>query len=256
VFEIRGIGTREEMYCGYFTNPTTAGQEVAQWANSHAYTGLYVTLNQLHTGVLARKQPNTFGEVRGYPTSSDRDVIKRRWILVDVDAERPAGISASSEEIELSRVVRDCLVGWAREFWDGKIVTAASGNGSHMLLECLQQFSDADVKAFLQQLPNMVDDEKAWKILSMGLCKIDTSVFNPGRITKLYGTYACKGWELPQQDRFFRKSQLEEVHYGYKYRGRDGKVGGFEPAYQTNGSGHTGNGKPETLPGKTFNILH
>jgi hypothetical protein len=235
VFEIRGIGMQDEMYTGYFTSPKQAAKVVTEWANLNSYRGLYITLNQLHKGTLARRRPNSFSQAGKAPTTSDNDVVKRRWILVDVDVTRPAGISASGEEVELSRVVRNVLAGWAFDFWPGRIINAASGNGSHMLLECQQDYRDSEVKAFLQNVPNLVDDLRVSAILGEGICKVDCKVFNRGRISRLYGTYACKGFQLPEQDRIYRKSYIEEV-YCVKSQRSDVQARGLQLTKQTDNS--------------------
>lgn len=68
-----------------------------------------------------------------------------------------------------------------------KPVKACSGNGYHLLykldLPNIKEINDM-IKDFLNTLDGLFSTEKA---------KIDKATYNPARITKLYGTIACKG---------------------------------------------------------------
>ncbi|MDR0615926.1 MAG: hypothetical protein LBG29_03870, partial [Synergistaceae bacterium] len=106
----------------------------------------------------------------------------------DIDgADRPAGISATNEELALAKK-KAVAVGkfLAEKGFDDPFV-AMSGNGVHLLYPVKLPNDDASrnlVKRSLEALAFMFDDVDT---------KIDTSVFNAARITKLYGTTARKG---------------------------------------------------------------
>jgi hypothetical protein len=75
----------------------------------------------------------------------------------------------------------------------GLPIKAMSGNGGHLLyrlpdLPAQAKENQAFVKGFLSGLAVRFDTDRA---------KIDTAVFNPARIWKLYGTQSKKGDELP-----------------------------------------------------------
>src|SRR5256885_985310 len=62
---------------------------------------------------------------------------------------------------------------------------ADSGNGYHLLYPVDLPAKDGGlVKAVLRSLAGRFDEEGV---------KVDTTVFNAARLTKLYGTRACKG---------------------------------------------------------------
>ncbi len=207
VFEIRALGTDKGTWSGYFDSTQYAAETVVKWSEHNRYEGIYTTLNRVHPGLFARA-PNIWKVADNRSTTSDNDIIRRRWILMDVDSNRPSGISATDEELEMSRIVRDAMLDWAVDHWDSTVVAACSGNGSHLLLRTRFNDSKESVKSFLTDMPRLMitgDDERQL----LDNVSIDTAVFNPGRITKLYGSYACKGY--PTEDRYYRKSLIEKV---------------------------------------------
>jgi hypothetical protein len=65
--------------------------------NFKTYGGVYVTLNPVNPDLQARAN-NRFKQAKSRETTSDKDILHRRWLLVDVDPDRPAGISATEQE--------------------------------------------------------------------------------------------------------------------------------------------------------------
>ncbi|MFO0880717.1 MAG: AAA family ATPase [Gemmataceae bacterium] len=125
------------------------------------------------------------------PAGADRaakvgDILWRRWLLIDVDPERPAGTNATDEEKAWARGVVDsvrdwlCLMGWPSP------VEVDSGNGYHLLyridLPCNDE-SQALLRAVLHTLSDLHDCEAV----------VDRQVHNASRIAKLPGTWARKG---------------------------------------------------------------
>ena len=73
------------------------------------------------------------------------------------------------------------------------VLTAVSGNGGHVLIRLLEdipvnQDSKLYIKNFISQISEKFSTEDV---------DVDTSVFNPSRIWKLYGTKAMKGDAVP-----------------------------------------------------------
>ena len=84
-------------------------------------------------------------------------------------------------------------------------VEALSGNGIHQLFPIDEPNDDSsceDIKRILMHL-------KATFTADNSEVSIDTSVANAGQLTKLYGTMARKGSDLP--DRPHRQSKLTHV---------------------------------------------
>jgi hypothetical protein len=146
--------------------------------------GVYFTMNPVVPALLARRYNGT-AIVKSGDTSSDKDILHRRWLLCDADPVRPAGISASDAEKAQAHTVAEAVRDYLRGLdWPAPIF-ADSGNGYHSLFRIDLPCDDGGiVERCLQALDARFTSDKV---------KIDTSVFNPARITKLYGTLTGKG---------------------------------------------------------------
>jgi putative DNA primase/helicase len=151
--------------------------------------GVYFTLNELSASLEGQRRP-----------AKDSDVTRRRRLLIDVDPIRPAGQSSTDNEKYFSHQViiriRDDLTakGWPLP------ILADSGNGWHLLYPIDLPPDDGGLVArVLKTLAARYDTD---------LAKVDTTVGNPSRICKLYGTLARKGESTP--DRPYRCSAVFE----------------------------------------------
>jgi hypothetical protein len=199
VYELRAPRGRQGTISGYFDNAADIYE--ASRIYDGKVPGLYVTLNPVKNALLARAKNrlNTTAKT----TTSDPDILKRYWLLIDCDAVRPAEISANEAEhqaaLDRSTTVAEWL--WL-EGWPDSI-RADSGNGAHLLyrIDLQNDTGSRDlVKAVLEVLALRFND---------ACVVIDTSVFNAARITKLYGTLSCKGDST--EDRPHRQSQILSV---------------------------------------------
>jgi len=192
VIELRALGMGDRGYPridnGYF-NDADAVVEAAVTASSWAH-GVYVTLNPLAPSLLARKA-NRFSTAGKGEGAKDHEVVRLRWLPVDIDPVRPSGISSTRQEhrdalslaAEIGRVLED--MGFPEPLYGD------SGNGAHLLVPIdLDPGESPLVKGFLQGLAFRFDTEAL---------KVDTSVANPARIWKLYGTLARKGDNCPER---------------------------------------------------------
>ncbi len=204
VTELRALGVSTPEYrrghtvSGYFNDVEALAQVAMEVAPDAA--GVYFTPNPVNPALLARAS-NRARAVNQEPLSSDPDVVARRWLLVDIDAVRPAGISSTDTEhdaaIAKAKVIREALAarGWPQP------ILADSGNGTHLLYRVDLPVDDGGiVKRALEALAAEFDDN---------LSHVDTKVFNPARIWKLYGTVARKGDDL--SDRPHRMARILEV---------------------------------------------
>lgn len=184
-------------YSGYFDSAEALADSLQTVSSA---SGCYVTLNPVNAALLARAC-NRIDRAGKNSTTSDRDISRRRWLLVDLDAERPAGISATHEERELARSIMQAVELVLHDHGWPDSVVADSGNGFHLLYRVdLPADDDGLVERCLKSLASRFND---------GQVKVDTSVHNPARITKLYGTLVCKGDDTP--DRPHRMATLLEV---------------------------------------------
>lgn len=187
VTELRALeattaGDRRTMtLCGYFDDPDKLAEAVATIRTAK---GIYIIPNAVNPALLARAANRIKPASKGDATQ-DTDITRRRWLLIDCDAQRPANISASDAEhesaLERAREIFAHLqaLGWP------KPIAGDSGNGSHLLYRIDTPADDGGmVQRCLQALAKRFNDDAV---------NVDESVFNPARIWKLYGTVACKG---------------------------------------------------------------
>jgi len=123
-----------------------------------------------------------------WPESAKILAMSRRARSRFASGTRPAGISLSDDEhaAALQRV-RDIVACLTAAGWPGFIV-ADSGNGAHALGRIDLPADDGGlVQRCLQAQAGPFDD---------AVVKVDTSVYNPARIWKLYGSLACKGDDI------------------------------------------------------------
>jgi len=172
--------------CGYYDNFKAFASD-GRSIDSLKLSAAYFTLQVIDPRLLGRAN-NRF--LPSDKTTSHKDVIFYRWLPIDIDPVRPAGVSASDEELQAAIEVRDQVDDYLRSKLDFSMpIKAISGNGAHLLyrlpdLPAQDKKSIELVRNTLIELSKRFDNDKA---------KVDTSVFNPARIWKLYGTTARKG---------------------------------------------------------------
>ena len=206
-FEIRILDARRrgrnwapKVTFGYFDDPDCVAPALVRLGLRSA-KGCYVTLNPVDPSLLARSH-NRFSEAKTNSTTPDKYILSRRWLLVDFDPVRPPDISASDTEKEAAyQRCRDVYEGLQAANWPAPVV-ADSGNGYHQLYQIELPADDDRVKRCLQALDLRFTDAAV---------DIDTTVFNPSRIVKLYGTKAMKGDDCPDLGRAHRMSRLLHV---------------------------------------------
>jgi hypothetical protein len=90
--------------------------------------GIYVVLNRLNPTLLARANNRLKAGLKN--TTTDADIIERRWLFVDVDPVRRAGVSSTNAEhkaaLDCAAAIRMFLDarGWPEPIYGG------SGNGA------------------------------------------------------------------------------------------------------------------------------
>ena len=187
---------------GYFEDLDAIVAEAAGLSGRAA--GVYVTLNPVTRDLLARAVNRTRRWVRH--TTSDSDILHRNWLFVDIDPERPAGISSSDVEhraaLSLGRQIYDFLA-TEMEMTSESVVLGDSGNGCHLLIRVdllNDRESERLVRRCLDSLSLLFNDDSV---------TIDTSVTNAARLVKVPGTLAAKGDSL--SERPHRLARLLEV---------------------------------------------
>lgn len=183
LFEVRILLENKKSISGYFKN-VDVFLKALDTINLRGAI-VYITLNEVKEGCYSRQQRDSLKA--GMNTTSDTDISRRKWFFIDLDPNRETGISSTKEELEdakdTSRAVHDYL----KELGFSEPIYAASGNGYHLLYR-IDMPNDTEstklIERCLKVLKQLFETDKV---------QIDTTVSNPARICKLYGTLAQKG---------------------------------------------------------------
>ena len=199
VHEIRALNVKGAgpAASGYFNSPKPLVDAVPRLDAE----GIYITLNPTDPALLARSK----NALKAYAkhTTSDADILSRRWLPIDFDPKRPSGISSTDAEheaaIERAKQAREFLT--ARGF--SEPILADSGNGAHLLYRIAEP-NDAETAALCKRLLEVLDSEFTDETVA-----VDRTTYNAARIFKLYGTVARKGDSTP--DRPHRLARILEA---------------------------------------------
>jgi len=188
-------GGKKPIVAGWFDDAVKAAEIIRQIDHQVKPDGIYVTLNPCNPGLLGRANNRLKA---GVARTADKDITNLCHLLVDIDPERPAGISSSDAEKSAANEVTDAVYNYLKGNGWPEPLRGDSGNGGHLIYR-LDLVNNPDnvalIKAVLQALNARFSNSQA---------KVDTSVFNPARISKVYGTTARKGENT--QDRPHRKA--------------------------------------------------
>ena len=152
---------------------------------------IYFVLNSINADCYDRDQKE---HIRELPknTTSDNDIEGRRFILIDFDPKRPAGVGSTDKQLELAHHVAVDSYRFLLNQGLYEPIVSKSGNGYHILIPVEMDNTQENTKLverFLKAMAMMFQTPKV---------DIDLKVFNASRICKLYGTYAKKGSNTPE----------------------------------------------------------
>ena len=191
VVELRAIFSkgRKRTDAGYFD--AEHRQDLAQHAArlNKAGAAVYINLNPIDPQLLGRYANRI--EKYATATATDKDVTRRRWLLLDFDPKRPKDTAATPAQLEAAKsLARESYRYLSSLGWPNP-VTAESGNGVHLLYP-VDLPNDAATASLMQAVLNELADK-----LDNDTVGLDRTVFNAGRVCKLYGTVANKGDNTP-----------------------------------------------------------
>lgn len=180
--EIRLIGTNKTG-SGYFTDAKTLVDAIKPYSDSY---NIYFTLNAINPACYSREQKDTI-ILRPKNTTQDSEIIARNYVLIDLDPKRPSGVCSTKEEAtkayEKGKEVYKFLMD--NGFYEPIMVFSSSG--VHIYLRCALLNNEENtklIKRFLQALGMLFSDEYV---------DCDQAVYNAARISRLVGSYSCKG---------------------------------------------------------------
>jgi len=194
VTEVRALKTPKKTQIGFYNDRQKMVKDIAS-LSGHA-AGVYLIPDRVNPDLLARSANQLKPYADSGDGASDKDIISRRWLKIDADPIRPSGISSTDSEHDaaLNKVFH--ISGYLNEtlsFPADSMILADSGNGGHLLIHIdfpNDSQSTTLIQKCLKSVAYLFDDDKI---------QIDTTVFNPARIWKAYGTLACKGSNTPER---------------------------------------------------------
>jgi hypothetical protein len=184
---------RKNNFAGYFDYKHVPQMAAAAAKYSGRAEGVYFTLNPCSPALLARAPNVILPLLMKDRATTDRDIVRREWLLIDADPVRPSGVSSTNEEHQLAlNRARECAQYLHERGWPEPIL-ADSGNGGHVLCRIDLPNDDASKQLVVRLLAAL--DQR----FSNERVRIDTTTFNAARICKVYGTMACKGFSTDSQ---------------------------------------------------------
>ncbi len=190
VIELRSPGSTKGTISGYFDDPDKLAQAAIELSGK--VPAIYLTLNPFNPDLIARSKNHLTRYAKS--TTSDKDILRRVWLPMDMDAVRPSDISSSDNEhqaaIERTAEVKEWL---EKDLGFPELLMADSGNGGHLLGKIdLSSTPESTmlVKRCLEALALRFSDNQV---------HVDLTTHNPARIFKLYGTLVCKGDDTPER---------------------------------------------------------
>ena len=169
---------------GYFSNFDELAAAVAR-LERNKWPGIYWTLNPVNPALAARANEKL--KLYAEATTSDADILCRRWLPVDLDPRRPTGISSSDAEhqqaLDLAALIAKALAG---QGWP-EPVFADSGNGAHLLYR-VDLPNNAETTDLLKRCLEALSARYSTDDVA-----VDETTFNASRIFKAYGTTSRKG---------------------------------------------------------------
>lgn len=182
VVELRAMRDGGSVCRAFYDNPQAFVSEAIRL--SGAGWNCYYTLNPV--------KRSSFADIVNRPAApgraaKDEDILSRRFLLIDIDPRRPAGIA--STDAERARAIakgKEIMAFLLNEGWPGALM-ASSGNGIHLYFLVALPNDDASlvlVKGVLQSLAERFNDDGV---------DVDTSVANAARVVRCIGTVTRKG---------------------------------------------------------------
>jgi hypothetical protein len=184
VVELRCPKTRQGTMTGYFDDLSKLAEAASRLSGE--VPAVYITANPVEPALLNRAVNRL--ESYGKETTTDKQVVRRRWFLLDLDPKRPSGISSADSEHDAAIKRAAAVKLWLEtELEFPELVIADSGNGAHLLgrvdLPCTDETTTL-FKKCIEAIALRFEDDAI---------SVDRTVYNAARIWKLYGTLACKG---------------------------------------------------------------
>ena len=205
VVEVRVPRDKFGVIAGYFDDHDSLAETIKELSDERAYEGIYYTLNVFQKALLARYGKNDLRD-GAKNTTSDAEIERRRWLLVDLDPRRPKGISSTDQERKAAWEIAEKVSQWLKSLGWPEPVLARSGNGYH-LLYLVNERDDQQTTELFKKCVGVVHQK-----FTTNEVDVDKTVFNAARIVKAYGSLARKGENTDERPhRFSRILRVPEA---------------------------------------------
>jgi hypothetical protein len=194
---------RPGTYSGYFDREHISAL-IAACQRIRSATACYFIPNAIRPELLGRAY-NRARIVRDRePLTTDKDIVERRWLLIDVDAVRPTGVSATAAE---KAAAEGLVTAIDYELWERGLppgIIGDSGNGAHLMIPMRMPAEDGGFcQKMLKGLAHRFNTPQA---------AVDVTVHNAARLWKLPGTLVCKGDHCPEIGREWRMASILQAY--------------------------------------------
>ncbi|OHB79739.1 MAG: hypothetical protein A2W31_04415 [Planctomycetes bacterium RBG_16_64_10] len=208
-FELRvlGIPSRGKSHnaAGYFVDFGAAAEAAYRYSYERKASGVYTTVNPVSAACLARCANEIEDYLETTTSDSANDVVKRRWLFVDIDPHRSAKVPATDAERELATALAYDIEQELQKRGFPLPVLMDSGNGVYLLYRI-------DMPNTAESAQLVGDFLKSLNVLAGSVdplgpfAKVDETSFNASRIMRVPTTWNRKGRGFG--DRQHRLAQL------------------------------------------------
>ena len=187
--EVRILGRFQ--YSGYFKSFDNLVKQLSPYTDMDDEQ-IYFVLNQISEDCYARPQCEKFIK-SPKSTTTDSDIIRRKFLMVDCDPIRKTAINASDIEHNLAMQKARDIFKYLRGKGFPDPIVCDSGNGTHLQIPVdlpADEETTEILKRFYKYLGEKFTDEHI---------DIDQKVYNNARLCKTYSTTAKKGANIPER---------------------------------------------------------
>jgi len=246
---------------GYFNDFQKAAHAASVYSDKGT-AGLYITMNPVDPALLARY----CNRIKDKPdrTTTDAEIVRRRWMIFDIDPARPAGIAATDAEQQAARAVaHECEQHLRNLGWPLPVI-GSSGNG-YALFYRIDLPNDDASKSLISDVLKAVD--RQMRSACGDEAHVDLAMFNAARIVRAFGTANRKGdgtpdrphriaelFDPPDEIGTVTAEQLREVAAAVRSGDQPGGNGQGQPATTTTGRPRLDVGGWLTARGRGFQL--
>ena len=180
----------------WFNDLDQAAEYALAQSKRECVTGVYLVPNPI--------KPGRVNKPKGKATEG-ADILKRSWILIDLDLDKPTDTNATEEERKAGwEVIQSVKTELHNRGWMAPLL-ASSGNGFHLSYPVDLPTTEAVTAKVKELLAGLYKRHSR-----AGIAKVDVKVFDLNRLWKIPGTWTRKGPH--SEERPWRQAFLLDGH--------------------------------------------